>query len=261
MKNILNVVPLERLTKISFFGNNSNVDYYSKASVSEISELCNESELMRLDDELAIIKPHVMCIHNNEIDISCDNIFLDATVIALIGKTGAGKSVVEKELVATLPVGKIISGTTRTPREGEVNGVDYHFMSTVEFLIRMAEGEFLEDAVVFGNRYGVLNSEIKDGGIYILVVEEHGLKQIKEKMGGRCISIMLVASFEERYLRTIDRDHSAEELLAMEERFRNEDKMFNNVETDATVSNEDGGLEVTVDFIKEFLKERGVVNG
>ena len=71
------------------------------------------------------------------------------------GPSGAGKSTITKLIVKrekTLFLS--VSSTTRTPRSGEVNGVDYYFMSKDEFQKRIEKDEFVEYALVHGNNYG-----------------------------------------------------------------------------------------------------------
>ncbi|HQU42459.1 MAG: guanylate kinase, partial [Planctomycetia bacterium 21-64-5] len=80
------------------------------------------------------------------------------------GPSGAGKTTLLKRLYATTPVPLItsVSATTRAPRPGEVDGVDYHFLSKEEFARRRERGEFLECFEVYqrGDWYGTLKSEV-----------------------------------------------------------------------------------------------------
>jgi guanylate kinase len=76
--------------------------------------------------------------------------------------SGTGKSTLCENLRSTPDFIYSISCTTRKPRAGEVNGVDYHFVSVEEFQQRAAAGEMLETALVHGNYYGTLKSTVKD---------------------------------------------------------------------------------------------------
>ncbi len=73
-------------------------------------------------------------------------------LIILSGPSGAGKSTVVRELLAScsLPLMLSVSATTRAPRPGEVDGLDYYFLSHAEFARRRNAGEFLECKEVFG---------------------------------------------------------------------------------------------------------------
>jgi len=88
-------------------------------------------------------------------------------VVIISGPSGAGKSTVVRRLLETcpLPLQLSVSATTRSPRLGERDGVDYHFVSHEEFCRRRAAGEFLEWKEVFGrgHLYGTLRSETTAG--------------------------------------------------------------------------------------------------
>ena len=85
-------------------------------------------------------------------------------LIVVSGPSGAGKTTVLKEVFARSkrPLVLSVSATTRPPRAGERNGVDYHFLSADEFQTRRANGEFLECFEVFGRGhwYGTLHDEV-----------------------------------------------------------------------------------------------------
>ena len=76
-----------------------------------------------------------------------------------------------------------VSATTRTPRTGEEDGRDYHFLSPEEFERRATNGDFVEHAVYAGNRYGTLRSELERParGI-VLEIDRQGARQVRETM-------------------------------------------------------------------------------
>lgn len=88
-------------------------------------------------------------------------------LIILSGPSGAGKSTVVRKLLeeADLPLELSVSATTRSPRPGEIDGVDYHFVSPEEFQQRRQRGDFLEFKEVFGRGYwyGTLRDEVASG--------------------------------------------------------------------------------------------------
>ncbi|KAF9432288.1 hypothetical protein BGZ76_011012, partial [Entomortierella beljakovae] len=105
--------------------------------------------------------------------------------IVLSGPSGAGKSTFLKRLFAQHPdkFGFSISHTTRSPRAGEVNGVDYHFVTKEEFLAGVERGEFIEHAEFSGNHYGTTKKAFRDvgeqGKICIFDIDMQGVIQVK----------------------------------------------------------------------------------
>lgn len=97
-------------------------------------------------------------------------------IIVLVGPSGSGKSTLEARM-SKLGLSKIISHTSRNLRDGEVNGVDYHFVSKDYFLKN--KNDFLEFVNVFGNFYGVHKNSLSSC-TSVLVVEPGGLKQMLE---------------------------------------------------------------------------------
>ena len=83
---------------------------------------------------------------------------------------------------------RAITCTTRAPRPGEKDGVDYHFFDATEFLKRLHAGNFLEHATVYGNSYGILKSELlgklREGKDVLLNVDVQGAATIREQAEG-----------------------------------------------------------------------------
>jgi guanylate kinase len=108
-------------------------------------------------------------------------------VFVITGPSGVGKGTLIKELLARCPNLELsISATTRQPRTGEEDGVDYHFLSPEEFERRAEEKDFLEFATYSGNRYGTLRSEverrIEAGHSVVLEIEVQGATQVRAAM-------------------------------------------------------------------------------
>jgi guanylate kinase len=82
-------------------------------------------------------------------------------LILISAPSGGGKTTLCQQLLKARPdMTRAITCTTRVPRPGEKDGVDYHFFDATEFLKRLHAGNFLEHATVYGNSYGILKSEL-----------------------------------------------------------------------------------------------------
>jgi guanylate kinase len=107
-----------------------------------------------------------------------------AKVFVITGPSGVGKGTLIKELLREVPNLELsVSATTRSPREGEVDGRDYHFLTPEEFEHRTDENDFLEWATYSGNRYGTLRSEVERrldaGHSVVLEIEVQGAQQVR----------------------------------------------------------------------------------
>ncbi len=105
-------------------------------------------------------------------------------VFVITGPSGVGKGTLIRELRRRVPdLTLSISATTRAPREGEVEGRDYHFLSPAEFQARVEGDQFLEFATYSGNRYGTLRSEVErrlaQGQSVLLEIEVQGAQQVR----------------------------------------------------------------------------------
>jgi guanylate kinase len=105
-------------------------------------------------------------------------------VFVITGPSGVGKGTLIRELLRRVPDLELsISATTREPREGEVNGRDYHFLSAEEFQRRIDAKDFLEFAAYSGNHYGTLRSEVdrrlSAGHSVVLEIEVQGAQQVR----------------------------------------------------------------------------------
>ena len=97
-------------------------------------------------------------------------------LLVLSGPSGAGKTTVAHRLLeANSNLQRMVTCTTRAPREGEVDGQDYHFVTEDDFLTQIRVGGFLEHAEVYGNRYGTLKSSVQEAlaaGRDVLIVND-----------------------------------------------------------------------------------------
>lgn len=136
--------------------------------------------------------------------------------------SGAGKTslmrALEQRLNATqATVAFSVSTTTRTPRPGEEDGVDYHFVSQADFLEKREQGEFLESAQVFDNYYGTsqasVNASLEQGLDVILEIDWQGAEQVRKAT--RCIGVFILPpSKTELEKRLRGRGQDSDEVIA-----------------------------------------------
>jgi guanylate kinase len=110
-----------------------------------------------------------------------------AKVFVITGPSGVGKGTLIRGLRERLPeIALSVSATTRQPRPGEQDGVDYHFLDPDQFERRVESGDFVEHAEYSGNRYGTLRQELDrrlaENLPVVLEIEVQGARQIRESM-------------------------------------------------------------------------------
>lgn len=127
-------------------------------------------------------------------------------IIALLGASGAGKSKIENELATHHNFKKIISYTTRQPRDEEINGKDYYFTENNTFAAMINTGVLAEyDEYSQGRLYGTLKTDYTDGD-KVVIITPNGLRQLKQSCPNDNIFTVLVnASLGTRVKRYIDR--------------------------------------------------------
>ena len=108
-------------------------------------------------------------------------------VFVITGPSGVGKGTLIRGVLERVPQLELsVSATTRLPRPGERDGVDYHFLTPEEFERHVEAGDFVEHAVYSGNRYGTLRSELErrlSAGVpVVLEIEVEGARQVREAM-------------------------------------------------------------------------------
>jgi guanylate kinase len=149
-------------------------------------------------------------------------------LLLVTAPSGVGKTTVGSGLLASVPgLVRAITCTTRAPRTGERDGVDYHFLAPADFAARLEAGEFLEHAEVYGNRYGTLRSEVlrrlDEGSDVLLTVDVQGAETIRnrarsgsdERLGRSLVSVFIMpSSLAELERRLRGRGQDTEEVVA-----------------------------------------------
>ena len=122
-------------------------------------------------------------------------------LVVLSGPGGVGKSTVAKELRGSSAFVVSISATTRAPRFNEVEGIDYHFYSNIEFDKAIKSNEFLEWAEFAGNRYGTpripVELALNEGRNVLLEIEIEGAKQVKAEIPEAILVFLEPPTWEE----------------------------------------------------------------
>jgi guanylate kinase len=139
-------------------------------------------------------------------------------LIVVSGPSGAGKSTLIKASLQAVPeLAYSVSATTRRPRPGEVDGVDYIFLSRKEFEHWIEEGRFLEWAEYSGNLYGTPEQKVEEfleeGKSVILELELQGARQVHIKRPDAVMVFVRAPSLEETRRRLTGRATETEEAL------------------------------------------------
>jgi guanylate kinase len=133
-----------------------------------------------------------------------------ARVFVITGPSGVGKGTLIRSLLERHPeVELAVSATTRAPRLGEQDGVDYHFLDAAEFERLVGTGAFVEHAEYAGNRYGTLRRELdrrtQAGAPVVLEIDLQGARQVRAAMPEAVQVFIAPPSFGELRARLVGR--------------------------------------------------------
>lgn len=131
-------------------------------------------------------------------------------MIILIGESGSGKDTIQKQLVENFGYRKIVTYTTRPPRDGEIDGVDYHFITEKEFREKKLRNEFGETAEYRGWKYASAIDDYADNTVIILTPS--GFRKVKKLI----LPMPIMSSYvrvprRERLIRILNRGDDIEE--------------------------------------------------
>ncbi len=182
-------------------------------------------------------------------------------VIVLHGPSGVGKDTVINELRRRTGIFRATSTTSRFPRKDEVDGVDYHFVSPEEFERRIAVGDFLEHARVYGDWKGLEKREVlvplAEGRDVIIRTDVQGARRWRQILEGAAFIFLMAEDREALRARLIGRGSEDGDSLAT--RLAELDEELDDIENnDYIVVNHHGRLDEAVEEIMGIIeRERG----
>ncbi|MDP2077644.1 MAG: guanylate kinase [Sulfuricurvum sp.] len=141
-------------------------------------------------------------------------------ILVLSGPSGAGKSSLINKIIKDIgPTYFSISTTTRAMREGEIDGVDYHFVSEEVFAQEIEAEMFLEYAVVHGNHYGTslgpVKTALKEGKLVIFDIDVQGNDAVQNRLGDITTSVFITTpTLKELNKRLVSRSTDSDEVIA-----------------------------------------------
>jgi guanylate kinase len=170
--------------------------------------------------------------------------------------SGTGKTTILKRVISELDnVVFSVSHTTRAPRAGEKNGVDYFFVNEDSFKIMQQQGDFLEWAEVHGNFYGTSSYAVKGiiekGKDIILDIDVQGARQVMDKVGKKGVFVFISPpSLQELEKRLVSRGTESASMVAT--RLKNAQGEMNNIEHyDHVIVNDQ--LDLAVEELKAII--------
>ena len=139
-------------------------------------------------------------------------------LLVVSGPSGCGKGTVLSQVFAKQPnTYYSVSATTRAPRPGEVDGVQYHFLTKEAFEEKIAAGQMLEYAQYAGNYYGTpaqaVDAQLAEGKNVVLEIEVQGAKQVKQRRPEAVMIFIMPPSMKELRRRLTDRGTESQEVI------------------------------------------------
>lgn len=184
-------------------------------------------------------------------------------VLIISAPSGAGKTSLARQLVENRPDAAIaVSHTTRPIRPGEVDRVDYHFVSAAEFAEMVDDDQFLEHATVFDYHYGTsvaaVEKLVSDGKYAILDIDWQGARNVRRRFPGACSVFIMPPSLEVLEQRLRRRKRDSDEVIARRMRSAM-DEISHKDEFDHVIVNDE--FDVALKELESILLEIGNPGG
>ena len=185
-------------------------------------------------------------------------------MIVVSGPAGSGKGTVNALLLSRDDFVYSVSATTRAPRPGEVDGINYHFLSHEEFRRRIDQDEMLEYTEYCGNFYGTPRKEaeavLASGKNLLLEIEVEGALNVKRQYPEAVLIMLLAPSYTVQEQRLRGRGTESEEKI-LERLERTKEELLTLPSYDYLVYNYDGGVEQSAEQIRAIvLAEKAAVS-
>lgn len=176
-------------------------------------------------------------------------------LVIIIGPSGSGKSSVAQHLIYNHGAVKIVSTTSREPRQGEVDSIHYHFVSKEDFVNMIDADAFVEFAKYSENYYGTTKAEIekklKSDKLVVNVMEIGGAMKIKELFPETKI-IFCYSDIDNLMQRMYDRGDSFES-IKKRVKFLFDEKEYENADKADFILNNNGSLKESCQILEEYL--------
>lgn len=150
------------------------------------------------------------------------------SILVLVGESASGKTTIEKALYMKNNMKKVVSYTTRPPRKGEVDGVDYHFISQDKFLEMKENNEFIEIGAYRGWWYGSKKEQYTNNTVAVLT--PHGLRCLKKEMDD-IVSFYIKVPRRDRLIKILERGDDVDEAIR---RNQNDVGMYDGIEDEVS---------------------------
>lgn len=177
-------------------------------------------------------------------------------LVVVSGPAGSGKGTVNQKLLETGDFVFSVSATTRAPRPGEVDGVNYHYIARKDFEGRIARGELLEHTQYCGNYYGTLRSEteavLASAKNLLLEIEVEGAMNIKRQYPEAVLIMLLPPSYQVLEARLRGRGTETEDVIARRMARAREELEFL-PQYDYIVFNQENGVEQAAAEIRAIV--------